>query len=92
MYFHKHDDKTVLHYKIFYKHIHGDNSANYHLKKYTRQYISIIIISLHIFIHYNCKNSFLSVTAVPETQLDKPDVDVGFELVLNRKQRINCNI
>ena len=50
-------------------------------------------ISLHIFIHYNCKNSFPSVTDVPETQIDKPDADDGFELVLNRKQRrINCNI
>ena len=39
------------------------------------------------------KNSFLSVTVVPETQVDKPNTDDGFELVLNRKQRrINCNI
>ena len=54
---------------------------------------AIICISLHIFIHYNCKNSFLSVTVAPETQIDKPDVDDGFELVLNRKQRrINHNI
>ena len=50
-------------------------------------------ISLHIFIHCNCKNSFLSVIAVPVTQIDKPDVDDEFELVLNRNQRrINCNI
>ena len=54
---------------------------------------AIINISLHISIHYNCKNSFLSVTVVPETQLDKSDADDGFELVLNRKQmKINCNI
>ena len=54
---------------------------------------AIIFISLHIFIHYNCKNSFLSVTVVPETQFDKPDADDGFELVLNRKQRrIHHNI
>ena len=54
---------------------------------------AIICIPLHIFIHYNCKNSFLSVTVVPETQFDNPDVDDGFEMVLNRKQRrINRNI
>ena len=47
---------------------------------------AIINISLHIFMHYNCKNSFLSVTTVPEIQLDKPYADDGFELVLNRKQ------
>ena len=73
------------------------------ITKYTNKHgnISIFIISfhmyhcisLHIFIHYNCKISFLSVTVVPETQMDKPDADDGFELVLNRKQRrINYNI
>ena len=40
----------------------------------------------HILIHYNCKNSFLSVTVVPETQIDKLDVDDGFGLVLNRQE------
>ena len=34
----------------------------------------------------------LSVKVIPETQLDKPQDDDGFELVVNRKQRrINRN-
>ena len=53
----------------------------------------MVNISLHIFIHYNnSSNSFPSVKVVPETQLDKPQDDDGFELVVNRKQRrINRN-
>ena len=45
------------------------------------------------FIHQNnLSNSFLSVKVIPETQLDKPQDDDGFELVVNRKQRrINHN-
>ena len=63
-----------------YINIHGDISIfiiSFHMYH---------CISLHIFIHYNYKNYFLSVTVVPETQIDKPDADDGFELVLNRKQ------
>ena len=65
------------------------NISIYMVIYFNRYYLlayAIIYISLHIFIHYNCKNSVLSVTVVPEIQLDKPDVDDGFELVLNRKQ------
>ena len=70
-----------------YINIHGDISI------FIISFHMYLCISLHIFIHYNCKNSFPSVTVVPETQIDKPDVDDGFELLLNRKQRrINHNI
>ena len=53
----------------------------------------MVYISLPIFIHYNnSSNCFLSVKVVPESQLDKPQDDDGFELVVNRKQRrINHN-